>query len=82
MERTELKTKLNQIFCRVFSDDKIKIHERMTANDISGWDSLAHINLIIAIEKSFQIRFNTAETGSLENVGSLINTIESHLKDV
>ena len=42
--------KLNSIFCEVFDEDDLVIRPEMTANDVDGWDSLSHVNLIVAIE--------------------------------
>jgi len=69
--------KLNQIFRTVFDDDDICIRAEMTANDIDGWDSLSHVNLIVAIENLFQIRFSQKELLSLKNVGDLLKSIEA-----
>ena len=53
----------------------------MTANDIEEWDSLMHIHLIIAIEKVFNIHFDTTEVVNTENVGEFIDlVIDKHEK--
>ena len=67
---------LNDIFCMVFDDDSIQIRPEMTANDIDGWDSLSHINLITAVESKFKIRFSQKELLKQRNVGDLILDIE------
>jgi acyl carrier protein len=48
----------------------------MTANDVEGWDSLSHVNLIVAIETKFGIRFNQKELLSFKNIGDLLNCID------
>ena len=53
--------KLNGIFCEVFDDDTLEIAPEMTANDVDGWDSLSHVNLIVAVEARFNIRFSQKE---------------------
>lgn len=68
--------KLNQIFRMVFDDDSINITPEMTANDIDGWDSLSHVNLIVAVENAFAVRFTQKELLTLKNIGSLLNCIE------
>lgn len=70
---------LDQIFCMVFDDDTIQIRPDMTANDVDGWDSLSHINLIITIEAKFKIRFTRKELLKQRNVGDLITDIERKL---
>jgi acyl carrier protein len=75
----ELQDRLNEIFCEVFDDDDIKIAPEMTANDIDGWDSLSHVNLIVAIEAKFNIRFSQKELLTFKNVGDLLNSIRSKI---
>ena len=69
--------KLNGIFRTVFDNDEIEISQDMTANDIDGWDSLSHVNLIIAIEQSFGIRFTQKELLTFKNVGDLLRGVEN-----
>jgi acyl carrier protein len=75
----ELRDTLNQIFREVFDDTDISISPDMTANDIDGWDSLSHVNLIVAIETRFNIRFSQKELLTFKNVGDLLNSIHSKL---
>jgi acyl carrier protein len=70
---------LNQIFCMVFDDDTIQIRPDMTANDVDGWDSLSHVNLITTIEAKFTIRFTQKELLKQRSVGDLIADIERKL---
>lgn len=75
----ELQQRLNRIFCEVFDDDDIEITPGMTANDVDGWDSLSHVNLITAIEARFNIRFDQKELLKQRNVGDLLADIERRL---
>ncbi|MSM38722.1 MAG: acyl carrier protein [Geobacter sp.] len=75
----ELQNKLNRIFCEVFDDEDIKISREMTANDIDGWDSLSHVNLIVAIEANFKIRFSQKELLTFKNIGNLIDNISDKI---
>lgn len=67
----DIHSRLTDVFRSVFSDEKIELEDTMTANDINGWDSVAHITLIFAIEEEFGIQFSTAELSNLTNVGQL-----------
>lgn len=68
-------TALNGVFCEVFNDDSIRITRATTADDVEGWDSLSHVNLIVAVEMKFKIRFTAGELHGLKNVGDLIDLI-------
>lgn len=72
----ELQDRLNQVFRRVFNDDDINITCEMTAADVSGWDSLSHINLIVAVENEFKITFTNKEVMSFGCIGDLLRCLE------
>ena len=67
---------LNPIFRTVFEDDDIIVSRETTADDIDAWDSLSHMNLVMAIEMEFGIRFALGELQTLKNVGHLADLIE------
>ena len=70
---------LNDIFCEVFDDDEIELTPEMTADDVDGWDSLSHVNLIVTIETRYKIRFTQKELLTFKNVGDLIKSVESKI---
>ncbi len=67
---------LTEIFADLFDDDSIVLTPDTTADQIEAWDSLQHINLIVAVEHRFGIKFKTAELEDLRNVGNLVELIE------
>lgn len=71
--------RLNPIFRQVFEDDDIDLKRETTADDIDAWDSLSHINLVIATEMEFKIRFALGELQALKNVGNLADLIDRKL---
>jgi len=79
MTREEVFQKLNSVFQDVFDDDTIVVCDETTAADIEDWDSLEHINLMVAIEKEFGMRFNMAEVTGLKNVGEMVDVILKRL---
>ncbi len=76
--------RVQTIFRDLFEDDELILRDSMTAHDVEGWDSLAHINLIIAIESELGIRFAAAEISGLkepsQNVGTFLELIRSKLR--
>lgn len=72
---------LNDIFREVFDDDAIEITRTTTADDVDGWDSLSHTNLIVAVEMAFNVRFNLKDTRALKDVGELIDLIDRKLAE-
>lgn len=79
MSREEVYVKLNEVFRDVFDDEDITVNDDTTANDIEDWDSLEHINLIVAVERSFGIKFTMGETTGMKNVGEMADKIIAHL---
>jgi len=63
--------RLVPIFQDVLDDDSLEIDATTTAQDVDGWDSLAHIRLVVSIEKAFSLRFSAAEISELQNVGDM-----------
>lgn len=70
------KERLQEIFRDVFDDEELEITENTSAKDIEDWDSLAQINLIIAIEKEFGIKFNLEEISKLKTIGEILEMIK------
>jgi len=79
MTREEIYGKLNEVFQDVFDDEDITVNDSTVAADVDGWDSLEHINLIVAVERCFGIKFTMGETTGLKNVGEMVDRIIAHL---
>lgn len=80
MDRSSILEKLNEIFIEVIDEDTISLKEASTAKEVEGWDSLTHIQLVVAIEKYFKIRFTSKEIQEWKNVGELIDSIINKLR--
>ena len=70
---------VNQIFREVLSLPDLQLKYETKAGDVPEWDSLNHIELVIAIEKHFQIRFNFSELQKFKNVGEMCDNIVGKL---
>jgi acyl carrier protein len=75
MNRDTVYAELTKIFQNVFDDNTIQLSDHTTAKDIPQWDSLNHINLVVASEQKFGIRFMTTDITRLANVGEFVDTI-------
>jgi acyl carrier protein len=80
MNEIEIKDKLEQIFCEVFDEEHLEISRKTCADDIEDWDSLAQINLVVAAEKLFDVKFNLSELAQLNDVGDMMDLIASKLR--
>lgn len=81
MMKTDVYNELTELFRDVFDDDSIELTPETTARDVDGWDSAAHVSLVVAAEMRFGVRFRTAELESLHNVGEFAQLIESKLAE-
>ena len=77
-DREEIFEGLNEVFSDVF-DEEITVTDSTTADDIEDWDSLEHINLIVAVENKFGIKFNIGEVNKMKNVGEMVDIIIGRL---
>lgn len=82
LDDAAIRARLNDIFRDTFDDESIEIHDAMTAADVDEWDSLNHINLILAVERGFGVRFKTSEIGNLANVGEFLELLKRKLAAV
>lgn len=76
MDRNDILKQINEIFVDTLDNEEVTINESTTADDVEDWDSLSHIQLVVAIEKNFKIRFTSKEIQSWNNVGEMINCIQ------
>lgn len=75
MEKSQILDEVQAIFREVLDNEEIVLANETTADDIEEWDSLTHIQLIVAIEKHFKIKFTSKEILSWQNVGEMIDCI-------
>ena len=75
MDKNQILEEVQEIFREVLDNEEIELANETTADDIEEWDSLTHIQLIVAIEKHFKIKFTSKEILSWQNVGEMIDCI-------
>lgn len=76
MTREEIFNRLTNVFRDVFDDESITLHEETTAKDIEDWDSLEHINLVVAVEDEFSFKFPMGKVITMKNVGEMVDIIQ------
>ena len=79
MDKNEILARVQEIFRDILDEESIILTSETTANDVDEWDSLSHIQLIVAIEKSFKIKFSSKEILSWKNVGEMVENIQNCL---
>jgi acyl carrier protein len=81
MKKEEILLQVQNIFRDVLDNERIELTDDTTANDVDEWDSLSHIQLIVAIEKQFKIKFTSKEILSWKNVGEMVDNLAIKLKN-
>jgi len=75
MTRDEVMAALNEIFIDIFDDDDIVLSDETTSADIEYWDSLEQINIIMACERKWGVKFDIEEIAKMKNVGEMVDMI-------
>lgn len=70
-------SRLQPIFCDILDNDDLRIGMQDSASSVAGWDSLAHIQLIMAIESQFRVKFTLSELEDLKNIGEMVELINA-----
>jgi len=80
MNEQDILQKVNDIFIDVLDDEDITLTRETTAKDVEDWDSLTHIQLIVAVEKKFKIKFTSLEIQGFKNVGHFCSEVKKKLE--
>lgn len=75
MNRDEVLLAVTLVFREVLGNSNIVLGEKTAAGDVEAWDSLTHIQLVVAIEKRFRIRFGSREIRGWNNIGEMLDSI-------
>ena len=79
MERNVILKRVEEIFREELELNDLVFSDETTADDVEEWDSLSHIQLIVAIEKEFNLKFSSREIMSWANVGEMIDCIQKKI---
>jgi acyl carrier protein len=71
--------KLTDIFRTLFNSPDLVLRDELVATDVSGWDSLNHLSLIVSIEKEFGVRFTHGEVAKMQNIADLKSVLGQKL---
>ena len=80
----ELLSDVQDLFREVIGDRELVLEREATAEDVEGWDSITHVNLLFALEQAFDVIFTTAEMARLtqegQTVGDLVDLVGSKVE--
>ena len=79
MERDDILAKVQEVFRDELEVEDLVLNDETTADDVEEWDSLSHVQLVVALEKAFGIKFTSREILSWDNVGDLVDCISKKI---
>lgn len=81
MDQDTIMSRLTDLFRNMFGDDELTLTPDTTADDVPGWDSMAHIALMVEAEQRFGVKFQTVEMEELSNVGEFVALLHHKIGD-
>lgn len=79
MDSADILARLSEIAADHFDQPGLELRRDTTADQVPGWDSLAHIQFLMEVERAFRVRFKSSEVSSFADVGQLADRIQSRL---
>ncbi|WP_299216959.1 acyl carrier protein [uncultured Aquimarina sp.] len=79
MNKEDILSKVRTAFISVLEHENFQLSDETTANDVDGWESITHMMIITEVEKTFSIKFKLMDLMNMNNVGDLVNSIQSEL---
>lgn len=79
MDDDEIYARLTAALRDALDNDNVVATPDLTAKQVRGWDSLAHIRIVLSVEESFGVRFSASEVSRLANVGEFVRLIKTKL---
>jgi acyl carrier protein len=79
VNKQEILAKVGQTIASVLDQPNLRVTMRTTMDDVEGWDSFSHVNIVVALESEFGLKFQAAEIAGLRAVGDIVDLIEKRL---
>jgi len=70
--------KLKQVLADVFKIDIQTINDDTSVDNVEKWDSLNHLNLVLALEEAFDISFTEEQTIEILNYPLIKMVLQEH----
>ena len=74
----KLEDRIKNIMSAVFEIPIQEINDESSSDTIISWDSLKHMNLVIALEEEFEMEFSESEIPAITNYRTIKEVILSN----
>ena len=75
-----MEDELRKVVCDQLKISDADYHVDLAAGDIPAWDSLGHVNLLMAVEKHFRVSFDVSDSVDIETISDLVDTTKHYLE--
>jgi acyl carrier protein len=72
LTETEVLARVTDVVRDVLDNDAIELTSDTAPADVEGWDSLAHVSIVVGVERAFKVRFTAQQIEGLKSVGDLV----------
>lgn len=76
MTKEEILRSFKNIVADEVEDDDFELTMETVSDDIIGWDSIAHVGIVVSLEEKFDIKFAPSQITTFENVGAMVDAIQ------
>jgi acyl carrier protein len=76
LERDAVRARISELLGQILKRDLGPLADSVRAEEVAGWDSLAHMRLLVALEEAYDIQFGVSELVAPADVGELISLIQ------
>ena len=73
-----MQDRIFQVASKILDVPVTDINPHSTPQTLGTWDSLRHMNLIVALEEEFDIQFSDDEIGDLQSMSKIMGVIQRH----
>jgi acyl carrier protein len=76
-----IEERLQKVLRRVLNISDLTVEESTLAYTVPGWDSLKHVEILLAVQQEYSVHFRPTEVIRLKNVGDLQELIIRRLNE-
>ena len=71
----ETLTKIQDIFRDILDDENLSVDSNFSTAACEDWDSVAMVQVVLAVESEFGVRFSTDEVAGIKSVADILKKL-------
>ena len=77
MHHNDIAKKLTTVMSQVLKLPEESISPDSSRKNLEPWDSLKHLNLMLALEDAFEVEFSDGEIASIDTFEALVQSLQA-----